>query len=259
MTTENRERAQAYRNRLFPGFDSPLACTDPEFVERMDNFAFGEVPASDDLDDRTRMMAILAALIGAQAIDLFKAMAKGAFNVGVTSVEMKELVYQSTPYVGMGRMLPFLYAVNELLEHRLVSLPLESQATTTEDTRLEAGAQKQVDLFGEDMADFYQSGPEETRHINRWLAENCFGDYYTRTGLSDAQREMITFCLLIAQGGCEPQVVSNVRANLRVGNDRAFLIKVVSQCVPYIGYPRCLNALRCIDEAAEQVAESNGE
>ena len=259
MTTENRERAQAYRNRLFPGFDSPLACTDPEFVERMDNFAFGEVPASDDLDDRTRMMAILAALIGAQAIDLFKAMAKGAFNVGVTSVEMKELVYQSTPYVGMGRMLPFLYAVNELLEHRLVSLPLESQATTTEDTRLEAGAQKQVDLFGEDMADFYQSGPEETRHINRCLAENCFGDYYTRTGLSDAQREMITFCLLIAQGGCEPQVVSHVRANLRVGNDRAFLIKVVSQCVPYIGYPRCLNALRCIDEAAEQVAESNGE
>ena len=219
MTTENRERAQAYRNRLFPGFDSPLACTDPEF---------GEWPASDDLDDRTRMMAILAALIGAQAIDLFKAMAKGAFNVGVTSVEMKELVYQSTPYVGMGRMLPFLYAVNELLEHRLVSLPLESQATTTEDTRL-------VDLFGEDMADFYQSGPEETRHINRWLAENCFGDYYTRTGLSDAQREMITFCLLIAQGGCEPQVVSHVRANLRVGNDRAFLIKVVSQCVPYIG------------------------
>ena len=140
---------------------------------------------------------------------------------------------------------------------------------------MEAGAQKQVDLFGEDMADFYQSGPEETRHINRWLAENCFGDYYTRTGLDDAQREMITlcflaaqggcepqlvshaqremitFCLLIAQGGCEPQVVSHVRANLRVGNDRAFLIKVVSQCVPYIGYPRSLNALRCIDEAVE--------
>ncbi|MCB7036478.1 carboxymuconolactone decarboxylase family protein [Eggerthella sinensis] len=245
------EQAHAYRCRLFPGFDSPLMSTDPEFVERMDNFAFGEVPASDDLDDRTRLMAILAALIGSQATDLFKAMVKGAFNVGVTPVEVKELVYQSTPYVGMGRMLPFLYAVNELLEHRLVTLPLEGQATTTMDTRLEAGAQKQVDLFGPHMADFYQSGPEETRHINRWLAENCFGDYYTRTGLDDAQREMITFCLLIAQGGCEPQVVSHAQANMRVGNDRAFLIKVVSQCLPYIGYPRSLNALRCIDEAAQ--------
>ena len=177
--------------------------------------------------------------------------AKGAFNVGLTPVEIKEIVYQATPYVGMGRMLPFLYAVNELLEHRLVSLPLEGQATTTEDTRLEAGAQKQVDLFGPHMADFYQSGPEETRHINRWLAENCFGDYYTRTGLDDAQREMITLCFLAAQGGCEPQLVSHAQANMRVGNDRAFLIKVVSQCVPYIGYPRSLNALRCIDEAVE--------
>ena len=250
MTTIN-EQAQAYRKRLFPGFDSPLASTDPEFVERLDRFAFGEVSASDDLDDRTRMMAILASLVGAQAIDLFKAMAKGAFNVGLTPVEIKEIVYQATPYVGMGRMLPFLYAVNELLEHRLVSLPLEGQATTTEDTRLEAGAQKQVDLFGPHMVDFYQSGPEETRHINRWLAENCFGDYYTRTGLDDAQREMITLCFLAAQGGCEPQLVSHAQANMRVGNDRAFLIKVVSQCVPYIGYPRSLNALRCIDEAVE--------
>ena len=182
MTTENRERAQAYRNRLFPGFDSPLACTDPEFVERMDNFAFGEVPASDDLDDRTRMMAILAALIGAQAIDLFKAMAKGAFNVGVTPVEMKELVYQSTPYVGMGRMLPFLYAVNELLEHRLVSLPLEGQATTTEDMRLEAGAQKQVDLFG----------PTSTSRVPRKRAISTAGWPRTASAITTRARGSMT-------------------------------------------------------------------
>ena len=36
-----------------------------------------------------------------------------------------------------------------------------------------------------------------------------------------------------------------------MGNDREFLIDVVSQCLPYIGYPRSLNALRCIDEAAK--------
>lgn len=36
----------------------------------------------------------------------------------------------------------------------------------------------------------------------------------------------------------------------RVGNDERFLIAVVSQCTPYIGYPRTLNALRCIADAA---------
>ena len=61
------------------------------------------------------------------------------------------------------------------------------------------------------MKEFYKSGPEETRHINRWLAGNCFGDYYTRGGLDLKQREMITFCFISAQGGCEPQLKAHGR------------------------------------------------
>ena len=102
------------------------------------------------------------------------------------------------------------------------------------------------------MRGFDKSGPEESRHINKWLADNCFGDYYTRTGLDNGQREMITFCFLAAQGGCEPQLTSHAAGNMRVGNDKQFLINVISQCVPYIGYPRSLNALRCVNEAAKQ-------
>jgi 4-carboxymuconolactone decarboxylase len=86
----------------------------------------------------------------------------------------------------------------------------------------------------------------------RWLVDNCFGDFYTRNGLDYKQREMITFCFLAAQGGCEPQLVAHAGANLRLGNDKAFLIKIISQCLPYIGYPRSLNALRCVQEAAEK-------
>jgi 4-carboxymuconolactone decarboxylase len=107
-----------------------------------------------------------------------------------------------------------------------------------------------VDIFGDGMREFYRSGPEEARHINRWLAANCFGDYYTRGGLGYRERELITFCFIAAQGGCEPQLTAHAGANMRLGNDRPFLIAAVSQCLPYIGYPRSLNALRCIDEAA---------
>ena len=102
------------------------------------------------------------------------------------------------------------------------------------------------------MRDFWQSGPQESRHINRWLAANCFGDYYTRTGLDYKQREMITFCFLAAQGGCEPQLTSHAAANMKIGNDKEFLIRIISQCLPYIGYPRSLNALSCVNAAAEK-------
>lgn len=248
------EAAKAYHERMFPGYHSRFLETDPEFIERFDNFAFDEVVNSDDLDEHTRMMAILAALIGCQGIDEFKAMLPAALNFGVTPVEAKEIVYQAAAYLGIGRVFPFLHAANDILTARGVKLPLDGQATTTMETRLEAGSQAQVDIFGEEMRGFQNSGSEESRHINKWLADNCFGDYYTRKGLDYRQREMITFCFLAAQGGCEPQLTSHAAANLRIGNDKAFLIKIISQCLPYIGYPRSLNALRCVNDAAKEDA-----
>ncbi|MGI6722161.1 MAG: carboxymuconolactone decarboxylase family protein [Anaerovoracaceae bacterium] len=249
------KKADQYREKMLRGNDPTLKETDPEFIERFENFAFDEVVNSDDLDDRTRFMAILATLLGCQGTDEYREILPAALNYGVTPVEAKEIVYQAVAYLGIGRVYPFLRITDEVMRQRGIKLPLEGQATTTEETRLQAGAQKQVDIFGESMKDFYKSGPEETRHINRWLADNCFGDYYTRTGLDDKQREMITFCYLSAQGGCEAQLVAHAGGNMAVGNDKAFLIKVVSQCLPYIGYPRSLNALTCINKAAEAAAK----
>jgi 4-carboxymuconolactone decarboxylase len=245
------ELSKQYHEKMFPGYVSKFLETDPEFIERFDNFAFDEVVNQDDLDDRTRMMAILATLLGCQGIDEYRAMLPAALNFGVTPVEVKEIVYQAVAYLGIGRVFPFLRATNEILEARGIQLPLEGQATTTTETRLDAGIQAQVDIFGEGMKEFWKSGPQESRHINHWLADNCFGDYYTRKGLNYAQREMITFCFLAAQGGCEPQLTSHAAANMKVGNNKEFLIKIISQCLPYIGYPRSLNALRCVNEAAK--------
>ena len=243
------ENAKKYHEKMFPGYHSSFVETDPEFIERFDNFAFDEVVNSDDLDDHTRMMAILAVLIGCQGIDEYRAMLPAALNFGVTPVEAKEMVYQAVAYLGIGRVFPFLHVVNETLTEHGVNLPLEGQSTTTTENRLHGGIRAQVDIFGEEMRDFWKSGPEESRHINLWLTDNCFGDYYTRTGLDYRQREMITFCFLAAQGGCEPQLTSHASANMRIGNDRSFLIKIISQCIPFIGYTRSLNALRCVNEA----------
>ena len=247
------EFAKEYHERMFPGYVSDFLRTDPEFIERFDNFAFDEVVNQEgqELDDKTRFMAILATLLGCQGIDEFKAILPAALRFGVTPVEAKEIVYQAVAYLGIGRVFPFLKATNAVLEDMSISLPLEGQAMTTIENRREMGTQAQVDIFGEGMKDFWKSGPEESRHINYWLADNCFGDYYTRIGLSYAQREMITFCFLAAQGGCEPQLTSHAAGNMKVGNDKAFLIKVISQCLPYIGYPRSLNALSCVNKAAE--------
>ena len=222
--------------------------TDPEFAQRLEHFAFSEVvnEPGQQLDPVTRHMAILATLLGCQGLEEFRLELPRALDAGLTPVMVKEVVYQAVDYMGIGRVRPFLDATNEILRARGVSLPLEGQATTTMEDRLEKGAQTQVAIFGEGMREAWKNG-----HINRWLAANCFGDYYTRTGLTLAQREMITFCYLAAQGGCEPQLTAHAGGNMNLGNDRDFLIRVVSQCLPYIGYPRSLNAIACVNKAAE--------
>lgn len=221
--------------------------TDPEFAERFEHFAFEEVvhEKGQTLDEVTRHMAVLAALLGCQGVDAFRLEVPRALDAGVTPVMVKEMVYQAVDYLGIGRVLPFLDAVNDILTDRGISLPLEGQSTTTMEDRLEKGAQAQADIFGSHMKEAWKTG-----HINRWLASNCFGDYYTRKGLDLKQREMITFCFLSAQGGCEPQLTAHAKGNMNLGNDKEFLTKVVSQCLPYIGYPRSLNAINCINKAA---------
>ena len=238
-----------------PRYQFKFLETDPEVSDLFYNFAFDEVVNQDDLEDRTRMIAILATLIGCQGIDEFKVILPTALNLGVTLVEVKEIVYQSVAYLGIGRVHPFLKVTNEILEKEGIKLPLYNQSTTSRENRLEKGIQAQVDIFGEGMKQFYKSGPEESRHINYWLADNCFGDYYTRTVLNHEEREMITFCFLSAQGGCEPQLTSHAGANISLGNDKEFLIKIISQCLPFIGYPRSLNALRCVNNAVENMKE----
>lgn len=253
------EFAKSYQKKMFDDEVSKLYETDPEFVERFDNFAFDEVINRTNhgeygLDDKTRMMVILSYLLGCQGIDEFRVMLQAALNCDVTPVEIKEIVYQAVAYLGIGRVFPFLNAVNEIFEKRGIKLPLENQSHTTSDTRLQDGNQAQVDIFGEGMREFYTSGPEETRHINVWLAANCFCDYYTRSGLTLRQRELITFCFISAQGGCEPQLTAHSVGNMKVGNSREFLINVVSAGIPFIGYPRSLNALQCVNNAAKQLA-----
>ena len=219
---------------------------DPEFTALFDAFAFEETPSASGLDEHTAYIAILACLIGIQGGDKeFRQILPVALDHGVTPVEAKEIIYQGTAYLGIGRTYQFLDAANDVMKERGIELPLPPQGTTTRENRREKGTQTQVDLFGERMNDFWKAGG-----INLMLAGNCFGDYYTRNGLDYAQRELITFCYIAAQGGCEPQLRAHTAANFAQGNDKDFLIKVVLRLVPYLGYPRSLNAIAVINEIA---------
>jgi 4-carboxymuconolactone decarboxylase len=242
------EAAIRNHEELFPNHKSTLQLTDPELIEAFDNFAFDEVISYGNLDTKTRVMMILASTIASQALSEFKVMVDGALNVGVTSVEVKEIVYQSVSYVGIAKVLDFIHAANEILESRGIKLPLEGQSTTSPETRFEKGLEIQKVVFGEMIDKMYKESPANQIHIQKYLSANCFGDYYTRKGLDIKVRELLTFSMLLSLGGCETQLKGHIQGNLNVGNDKEVLLSTVTQLLPYVGYPRTLNAIRCINE-----------
>ena len=242
------ETAQKNHEELFPNHKSTLKVTDPEFIEVFDNFAFDEVLSYGNLDTKTRLMMILASLIAQQTLSEYNMMLGGALNAGVTPVEVKEIVYQSVPYVGIAKAFDFIHATNEILESRGIKLPLDGQSTTSSETRFEKGLALQKEIFGDMIDTMYQESPANQLHIQKYLSANCFGDYYTRKGLDIKTRELLTFSMVLSLGGCEPQLKGHIQGNLNVGNDKEVLLSIVTQLLPYVGYPRTLNAIRCLNE-----------
>jgi 4-carboxymuconolactone decarboxylase len=119
------KEAERNHEALFRSHKSTLKVTDPEFVELFDNWAFDEVLKHSVLDARTRLMVQLAAIMACQAANEYRVMLGGALNVGVSPIEVKEIVYQAVPYLGIARVFDFIHATNEVLRERGISLPLE--------------------------------------------------------------------------------------------------------------------------------------
>ena len=225
-----------------------MAETDPDLQEMLNRFIFGEVFYQGTLTDKTRELITLAVLTTNQTLEQLKAHVGAALNIGVSPVEIKETIYQCTPYLGFPKTLNAVRQVNDVFKERHIQLPVESQKQVIEETRFDKGLKVQKDIFGDVIDRMHQNSPENQKHIQHYLSAFCFGDIYTRGCLDLKIRELLTLCILSALGGCESQVKSHVYGNVKVGNGKNVLLEAVTQCLPYIGFPRTLNALGCINE-----------
>ncbi len=223
--------------------------TFPDFQEILSRFIFGEVFYHGNLTIHQRELITLVVLATNQTLPQLRAHVGAALNVGLTAVEIKEAIYQCAPYIGFPKALNALAQANEVFKDRKLSLPPETQKQTNEDDRLEKGLQVQTAIFGEVIPQMRQNAPENQKHIQDYLSAFCFGDIYTRSGLDLKTRELLTLCILSALGGCESQVKAHVKGNLNVGNSKEILIEAITQCLPYMGFPRTLNALHCVNES----------
>ena len=223
-----------------------------ELKQIITNFQKNEVSAYVNLPEKTKRLISFSVLTTLGTLKEIPAEVEQALKEKISPEEIAEAIIQCTPYIGYPKVIEALEGAETEMIRQGVKFPLRSRTTTADESRTEKGLAAQYAIFGkENIERNRKTAPPELRHIQDYLSDYCFGDFYTRSGIELQTREMLTFCILCTLGGCEPQLKAHIGGNLQVGNDRQTLISAVTWCLPRIGFPRTLNAIACINEIAK--------
>ena len=250
---ERRERTIQKVQELFSMPAAGEEGTDPEFMQILQNYIFGDVCWVGSLDNRMRELVTITVLAVIQALPQLKSHVAACLNVGCTPVEIREVIYQCAPFLGFPRTLNAIAAMNETFTQQGISLPLPKQGTVSDENRYEKGLAIQAPLYGDEIRQRYTWLPGEfAQAVPRWLTELGFGDFSTRTGLDGKTRELLTVVMLAAMGGAEVQLRSHVSGALKAGNTREEVVCALVHAGGYMGIPRLFNALNAAKEELAQ-------
>lgn len=260
QTTEKMNRTDVCKQNyrlLFNGEALTGQGTDPEIMDILQKFIFGEVFQTGSLTVKQREMITCITLAAQQALPQLKAHAGAALNVGVTPEELREVVYLTAPFIGFPKMLNALSTVNGVFEERGIKLPLEKQGSVTDASRHETGKAIQDRLYPGGISSTMDGMPGDMgKYVEGFLTDYFFGEIYSRGALDLKTRELLGYCVLVTIGA-ESQLKSHYYGNLNVGNTPEIITAAVIQCLPYVGFPAAIKALSIIKQ--EYVKEKKSE
>lgn len=250
MAQTREEAANATAQSFFTKNDPTNIKNEPELSAISQKFIYNDINKQIKLNTAKQELLTLVVLTANNTPEDIPAHIEGALRAGATPEQIHESIFQCTPYVGLPKVKAALERVGQVMEMLKIK-PCAPAGTTTDETRHDAGLAVQRAIFGAETIDKMNAGaPADQKHINEYLSANCFGDYYTRKVLDVKDRELITFTAIVTLGGCEPQAKAHAAANISIGNTRQDLLDALTIALPYIGYPRTLNGLSCVNAAA---------
>jgi 4-carboxymuconolactone decarboxylase len=119
-------------------------------------------------------------------------------------------------------------------------------------TARERGEQLLRQVDGDKVADnLLRAYDDVAPDFARYLVEFAFGEIYARPG-DLRHRELIAIASLATMGGCDPQLETHVHGAFNVGLTEAEVVEAVMTLIPYVGFPRALNAMAVVKRVVDK-------
>lgn len=122
--------------------------------------------------------------------------------------------------------------------------------------RFTNGWKRLMEIDGKGGENVIASLQDISPDLGNMIIEFAFGDIYTRDQLTLQEREMITITSLLTTGGCEAQLHVHINGALNVGISKERIIETFLQCIPYVGFPKVLNAVSVARKVFQESLES---
>ena len=139
---DRKERTEQKVQELFHSHAAGDEGPDGQFMQILQGYIFGDVCYTGSLDNRLRELVTVTVLTTLSALPQLKAHVQASLNAGCTPVEIREAVYQCTPFIGFPKTLNAISTMNEVFTANGIDLPLPDQTTLTgerEDERYQKG------------------------------------------------------------------------------------------------------------------------
>lgn len=169
------------------------------------------------LSSRQRHLVTVAALEAKGSISQLEVALGHALNDGLTVGELKESLSQLYAYTGFPRSLNALSTLQKVVDERqkagkATTMGSEAVVPSADYDALAEGTKVQTQLCG-GKAYKYAFAPR----TDYYLKAHLFGDIFSDTTLTKAERELVTLGALSALRGCEAQLKAHVGGSVNMG------------------------------------------
>lgn len=126
---------------------------------------------------------------------------------------------------------------------------MDEGSTDEQVSRYARGWEQLTRINGTDDPRVVRRVAELSPDLARMIVEFGYGDAYAdrpKDLLSEAERQLVTLGALAAQGGCEAQLKVHANVAINVGLTKEQIVESILHALPYIGFPRTLNALEAL-------------
>ena len=209
----------------------------PDMFRIVTECLYGSIWSRPGLDIKLRMMVVLTATVVQRAGVQVRANIGNALNLGLTPLEITEILIQSAFYSGLPAGYNALAIAKEIFKERGIQFQLPKIYDPAEkpESLYERGLAKHQELTS-DVFGYYAVEPTEEEHdLDVLMTEYFWGSIRSRPGLDMKSRIICALACQLAQGPHDRSFRRMIEGALRYGITRNEVMEACMQLGFYVG------------------------